>query len=233
MYLTRAYLNPRQRGALRLLGNPQRLHAAVLAGFPEPLDQPGDRILWRLDADNPVRPILWIVSPYEPDLTHLTDQAGWPTLPPDRQWQTRDYKPLLDRIDTGQHYAFRLTANPTRNLKPPPGAKRGKRVQHTTAHHQLRWLQEKAEQAGFTIRPSTAHLPGTDEPAPDIRLIHRDNAAFRKHRDDTNRVTITQVGYLGTLQVTNPDTLRTTLTTGLGHARAYGCGLLTLAKTTE
>ena len=36
MYLTRAYLNPRRRGAIRLLGHPQRMHAAVLAGFPLP-----------------------------------------------------------------------------------------------------------------------------------------------------------------------------------------------------
>ena len=74
MYLTRAYLNPRRRGAIRLLGNPQRLHAAVLAGVP-PLPA-GERVLWRLDTDKPSRPILWIVSPYQPDLTHLTEQAG-------------------------------------------------------------------------------------------------------------------------------------------------------------
>jgi CRISPR system Cascade subunit CasE len=32
------------------------------------------------------------------------------------------------------------------------------------------------------------------------------------------------------LEVTGPDALRHALTSGIGHARAYGCGLLTLAE---
>jgi CRISPR system Cascade subunit CasE len=99
IYLTRAYLNPRRRGAIRILGNPQRMHAAVLAGFP-PLPA-HTRVLWRLDSDEPHRPILWIVSPYRPDLSHLAEQAGWPASDAPH-WQTRSYETLLKRLDTGQ-----------------------------------------------------------------------------------------------------------------------------------
>ncbi|MFE1130066.1 type I-E CRISPR-associated protein Cas6/Cse3/CasE [Streptomyces albidoflavus] len=36
--------------------------------------------------------------------------------------------------------------------------------------------------------------------------------------------------YDGLLDVTDPDALRQTLVEGIGHGRAYGCGLLTLAR---
>ena len=43
-------------------------------------------------------------------------------------------------------------------------------------------------------------------------------------------ITIARVTYEGMLEVTGPDALRHALTSGIGHTRAYGCGLLTLAK---
>jgi len=43
-------------------------------------------------------------------------------------------------------------------------------------------------------------------------------------------VTLVTVTYDGLLEVTDPDALRRTLTRGLGRAKAYGCGLLTLAR---
>jgi CRISPR system Cascade subunit CasE len=42
-------------------------------------------------------------------------------------------------------------------------------------------------------------------------------------------VTVTRVTYDGRLRVVDPDALRRTLTAGLGKAKAYGCGLMTLA----
>lgn len=38
------------------------------------------------------------------------------------------------------------------------------------------------------------------------------------------------VTFDGRLEVTDPAALRRTLTLGLGKAKAYGCGLMTLAK---
>jgi CRISPR system Cascade subunit CasE len=35
--------------------------------------------------------------------------------------------------------------------------------------------------------------------------------------------------FAGHLAVSDPDALRRSLVVGIGHARAYGCGLLTLA----
>jgi CRISPR system Cascade subunit CasE len=226
MYLTRAYLNPHRRGAIRLLGHPQRLHAAVLAGFP-PLPE-GKRVLWRLDTDQPHRPILWIVSPYQPDLTHLTEQAGWPASDAP-QWETRPYEPLLKRLDRGQRYSFRLTANPTRALPPAEPGARGRRVEHVTVGHQTAWLLAQADKTGFRVLTNDTHLPGTEEPALQLQLRDRDKIRFTK-KSHPGLITIGRVTYEGLLQVTAPDPLRQAMTHGIGRARAYGCGLLTLAN---
>jgi CRISPR system Cascade subunit CasE len=231
MYLTRALLNPRRQGATALLGNPQRLHAAILMGFPT---SPTDRILWRLDTDDPRRPILWLTSKDRPDLTHLIEQAGWPTADA-TGFESKDYRPLLDHLAAGQQYAFRLTATPTRWTRPKPGAARGKLVAHTTVEHQIHWLLNRADRAGFRILDTKTEIPGNDgTPALQLRLRSRDKTVFHKgDAQDRTRVTLTRIAYEGALLVTNPDALRTTLTEGIGRARAYGCGLLTLAPATN
>ena len=128
MFLTRFSLNPVRRGARKLLGSPQAMHAAVLAGFPEQAGTERGRVLWRVDTDEH-RVTLYIVSPDKPDLTHLVEQAGWPTT---ETWLTRPYEGVLERVAPGQRWGFRLTANPVRVLAPEPGEKRGKRVGHVT-----------------------------------------------------------------------------------------------------
>lgn len=257
MYLTRTYLNPRRSGAQRLLASPHKIHAATLACFPgqpvAPASESG-RVLWRIDTDNPHRPVLWIVSPDRPVPIHIVEEAGWPDadIP---QWESRPYEPLLKRLDTGQRYAFQLTANPTHSipskkpeagdpmtlLEPEPDKRpRGKRVPHTTVSHQIDWLTKRSETAGFRVLPSSAHLPGTDEQAIQVQIKERGTAKFSKECDKSkdckvckkngrHPVTIVRATYVGALEVTDPDALRLSLCQGLGRARAYGCGLLTLA----
>src|SRR6266542_152290 len=101
MHLTRFRINTIRRGARKLLGSPQAMHAAVLSGFARRVDQHLDRQV-----------TLYILSPGQPDLTHLVEQAGWPTT---ETWLTRPYQPFLDTLQAGQQWAFRLTANPTRS----------------------------------------------------------------------------------------------------------------------
>ncbi|MFI6661516.1 type I-E CRISPR-associated protein Cas6/Cse3/CasE [Streptomyces sp. NPDC050523] len=236
MYLTRAYLNPRRKGAIKLISNPRALHA-LLAGChpdqpPVPPGEPAPRTLWRLDTDDPRKPVLFLVSPTRPDLTQLIEDAGWPAAETP-QWATKPYTPFLNRLTEGQTYTFRLTANPTHALTPTGPGQRGKRVPHTTPHHQLTWLTQRAPHHGFTIPPTrhqTHHGPDGKPPL-QLHLTKRATDSFRKtdHAGKPIRVTLTTATYEGTLTITNPHALRTLLTTGIGTARAYGCGLLTLA----
>ncbi|MFJ4767622.1 type I-E CRISPR-associated protein Cas6/Cse3/CasE [Streptomyces uncialis] len=61
-----------------------------------------------------------------------------------------------------------------------------------------------------------------------MSLTSRDVLRFSKHRDGP-RVTLSTATYQGRLRVTDPDALRHTLLHGIGPAKAYGRGLLTLA----
>lgn len=115
--LSRIWLNPLRSGGQRLLGSPQRMHAAVLGGFADLA--PADRVLWRLEVSNPHRPALLVLGPGRPDWTHIVEQAGWPTSDAD-QVRVADYGRILDQVVLGRQFAFKLTANPVQNVRPPP-----------------------------------------------------------------------------------------------------------------
>ncbi len=209
-YLSRVVLNLQRRAGRGLLGSPQAMHAAVLAAFPGRLaDRSEQRVLWRLDpAPDAVH--LFVVSPEEPDFTHMIEQAGWPTLP---TWQTRAYRPFLDTLTAGQAWGFRLTANPTCS-RPAKEGERSQRYGHVTVAQQQQWLLTRAAGAGV-------HLPGEG-----VVVREREVARFRRAG---GQVTLARATFEGRLLVQDADALRRVLLEGLGPAKAYGCGLLTLA----
>lgn len=214
MFLTRFEINAARRGAQKLLGSPQAMHAAVLSSFP-PSEQ-AERVLWRIDSGS-VHHRLYMASRREPDLAHLVEQAGWPTT---ETWMTRDYSSLLASLKAGQEWGFRLTANPTRSVR--LGEKtRSQRVGHVTAAHQLEWFTSRTHQWGFDT---------TGDEGPRAAVTRR---ATRNFRRKGQGVTLVVAQFDGVLRVTDPDALRRVLTEGIGPAKAYGCGLLTLAPTTS
>ncbi|MBE0417730.1 MAG: type I-E CRISPR-associated protein Cas6/Cse3/CasE [Coriobacteriia bacterium] len=219
MFLTRFQVNPSRRASRKLLSSPHAMHAAVLSAFASPSAGTSEgRVLWRLDQHNPHRVLLYVVSPREPDLTHLVEQVGWPTT---ESWETRPYDKFLDSLARGQRWAFRLTANPTRNGK-PPGAEEStstRRFGHVTPEQQRAWLLTRCEAAGFRITEGVAGEPD---------LVVRSSSTFAFPRNGQT-VTLRVASFDGRLEVDDPDALRRILALGLGHAKAYGCGLMTLA----
>jgi CRISPR system Cascade subunit CasE len=216
MHLTRFEINTARRGAKDLLRSPQRLHAAVLAAFPygEAGTSAAGRVLWRLDQHDR-QALLYLVSPTTPDLTHLVEQAGWPST---QSWDTRDYTPLLARLGPGDEWGFRLRANPIFHRATGPG-KRGQRLGHVTVGHQTEWLRRQTERHGFEV------VKGVEDES-DVAVTHREILKF--HRQD-RLVTVATAVFQGRLRITDPDAFRSALTTGIGPAKAYGCGLLTIA----
>lgn len=220
MFLTRMQINPARRGARRLLSSPQALHAAVLSGFADARPTEEGRVLWRLDTHGRHRVLLYIVSPEKPDLTHLVEQAGWPTT---EAWQTGAYDGLLDSLEPEQRWQFSLTANPVRSGK-REGWADTKPLAHVTVKQQEQWLLDRANRLGFRIGQSSV---GEDEL--DLAVVDR---SVRRFDRDKARVTISTATFEGHLYVDNVDRLRRSLTFGIGRAKSYGCGLLTLARPT-
>lgn len=221
MYLTRMQLNSRRRGARQLLASPQAMHAAVVAGFADPSPNDQGRILWRVDTYDTHRILLFVVSPEQPDFTHLAEQAGWPTT---ETWHTRSYDPFIGSLRPGQNWQFRLTANPVHSVRKSEWADT-KPLGHVTVKQQEQWLIDRVNRWGFRLVPSGGVVAGNDNF--DLAVVGR---SIRRFRRKDSQIAIATATFEGQLEVTDVNALRHTLSHGAGRAKSYGCGLLTLAR---
>lgn len=249
MHFTQFPINMTRRESRKLLASPYLMHAAVAGSFP-PSEATGSdadgRVLWRVDKMPDGGARLYIVSPGKPSLVGLDEQAGWPDCEP--QWGTRDYDAFLSRIAPGQVYSFRLTANPSLSRSTRGGATdiangRGasKRIGHLTVLQQAAWLvgAQAYEGTGVEVpelfasgRPSRAQRNGFEvladgEGVPRLLVSNSGKASFSKGAQG-RRITLARAQYDGVLRVTDADALRRALICGIGHGKAFGCGLLTL-----
>ena len=191
---------------------------------------------------------LYLLSPSEPDCTRIVAEAGAAGT----RSLTLDYSPFLATLDAGQVWAFRLTANPSYSAPRGPEV-RGKRFGHVTVEQQRRWLIERTPRYGFELVPvsgaaadgaASGDVAAADSAATSadadavaasasVVVVRRERPVFRRRnpdRDWRDRVTINRTVYEGVARVTDPDALRRALVAGIGRSKAYGCGLMTLAR---
>ena len=83
----------------------------------------------------------------------------------------------------------------------------------------MKWLIDRSEPHGFRILESEAGQP-------DIAVKERHKEQFK--RGDAIVTLVTAV-FEGRLEVTDADRFRETLCQGVGRAKGFGCGLLTVA----
>jgi CRISPR system Cascade subunit CasE len=221
MYLSRVEIRPQLRATRSALSSPQKLHAIVAASFPvltsDMASAEGDvrnlhqRHLWRLDKFGHSLYIL-VASAIKPDFAHLIEQLGWGAS--HQTWETKSYDPFLAQLRQGQEWRFRLRANPTRNKK-QSGAPKGRGVvyPYVRIDDQKQWLETRAPKHGFALK--------------NFELVNQDISKFRRLEET---VTLHVATFEGTLRIEEPDLLREALISGIGRAKAYGCGLLTLAR---
>lgn len=251
MYLSRLLLNPRSRAVWRDLADCHALHRTVMSGFPN-LGGPGDAraqlgILYRLETHSRTgEPTLLVQSAVRPNWSLLPDDylldAGVPN--PD----CKAIGPIYDTLRAGMLLTFRLRANPTKRVSHHAAGVRpdqvGKRVELRTEADQLAWLRRKGEQGGFEIVSVRAtserdtprleraaaifgHPGAQGGPVPDVRTSP--GGKVFGHRPGGERMTFAAVTFDGLLRVTDADRFRTTLAHGIGSAKAYGFGLLSIA----
>lgn len=225
MFLTKIDLDPGRRLARKYLGSPQAMHAVVMKATT-PLGSTSietrGRVLWRVDR-GAFGTALYIVSPTEPAMAQLITEAA----PAGADALTRDYEPFLSRLAIGQVWAFRLAANPSHAAPQGPGL-RGKVYGHVTVEQQRQWLLNRADVHGFAPLSTSG-----DDGDNSVVVVHRERPEFGRNDPHSNRrarVTINRTVYEGLLRVTNADKLRTVLVSGIGRSKAYGCGLMTLAR---
>lgn len=130
---------------------------------------------------------------------------------------TRDY-PL--KLIEGQRVRFLLIANPVKTINDKKGRKNAKgevkkcRVPLIDESEQRLWIERKLD--------DSARLEA-------LIIANRPPLYFKKSKANMAGK-IQPVGFQGILQVANPTILKEMIINGIGPAKAFGCGLLSLAR---
>ncbi|MBI4336993.1 MAG: type I-E CRISPR-associated protein Cas6/Cse3/CasE [Chloroflexi bacterium] len=236
MYLSRLILNLRSRAVQQDLADCHSLHQRLMSGFPQ-APNPGDGrahfgVLYRLDVDHHAgRAMVLVQSQPQPNWFHLPlgylrDTGGDPKNP-DSKCVDQAYESLR----AGSVLAFRVRANPTRKIdtkSSPDGQRRnGKRVELKKEEDQVQWLRRKGEGAFRLLSVRT------NNSVANVRAVPERLTGFRRAQDQgqdvARRITVASVLFDGQLQVDDPYRFHQLLVNGIGPAKAYGCGLLSIA----
>ena len=221
MFLHRIHLDPRCREARRDLSDPYQLHSTLCRAFGDPGRKcPAGEFLWRLEpeTDPDGCPRVLVQSRTMPDWTAIGIK-GW-LANADPAIDLKD-RLRLDSLKVGQHFRFRLRANPctTRN---------GKRLGLLRLDEQEKWVERKAQRHGFSLpRLTSFDLSEESQERVDVRISQEQMIRGKRHSD--NDIRIYAVLYDGILAVTDPDVFRVALQTGIGHGKVMGLGLLSVA----
>jgi CRISPR system Cascade subunit CasE len=200
------------------------MHRTILAaGFGGVPKEAAGRVLFRADADPAGRapPVVLVQSGGRPDWSGLPD--GYALTAP-------ECKPFAPDFRAGQRLRFRLRANPTKraaakNPAAGPGLA-GKRVGLLAEADQVRWLLRRAEAGGFRI-PGRWEAAGGRE-WPNFRVAAAPEG--RPRNDKPGHLGwFLAVRFEGVLEVTDPARFRDALAAGVGSAKGYGFGLLSVA----
>jgi len=248
VYLSRLLLDPRSRQVRSELAQPYEMHRTLMhafeqhlpSGTPNPREMAG--MLFRADSDERNRRIIvYVQSIVEPDWSFLADCRDY--LASDTSEANPAYKNVAasyEKLRDGQVLAFRLRANPTKRIGKGSGVKpelKGKRVGLLREEDQVAWLVRKGQErevgkpGGFElVTQRTMPSESEAQDIPQVRVRQEGKFGGRK-RENGKSYTTTHLAVLvdGHLQITDADAFRQTLVRGIGSAKAYGFGLLSIA----
>lgn len=209
MYLSKLLLDPRSRQVLRELAEPYEMHRTLSKAFDALSVDGKGRLLFRAEPDRRGGAVTVLVqSATVPDWSRLnTERYLVEALPP---------KEIRLEFLPGQRCRFRLRANPTVKRK-------GHRHALMREEEQIRWLRGKGERHGFRLAGS-GHAD-----LPDLIVTSEGRTHGRKGSDEgEHRMVHFAVRFDGVLEVTDPASLAVAVRDGIGSAKAFGFGLLSL-----
>lgn len=225
------------------LRNPYRVHQRLCMAFPSdprkkldpaflapyiPADfdkqvhvprSSGRGFLFRVDPLRHDRSVILVLSSTMPDWTYAFQNAIHLLA---AEPQVKDHDP---KLVVGERLRFRLHANPVRNdlsrRTECKGSKRGKRVPLRKPDDQITWLRERLVKSGATLLDTPPVLARSEG----IRTV-------RRPERDGDQPIYQGVLFEGVLEVQNPDKLTEAIRAGIGPGKAFGFGLLSLARVT-
>lgn len=187
--------------------SPERIHATIeksldLAG---PRTQDEARTQWRLDGDT-----LLIVSDRTPDEKWIAQNMNV------TRFRSKNYEGILNNLQANTRWVFRCKANAT--IKLSDGTKKYD-VPLCHENDLFAWMDRQGIRHGFHVTRDRLNRPEL--------TIRKERVQFRK---TTGKVTLATSIFDGILSIDDPDMFRNALLTGIGRAKAYGNGLITLAR---
>ena len=164
--------------------------------------EPEDRVLWRLETGRygeNPRVLVQTLKPPRWEEVLSRWEEPYGELAPDSP------KEIHLALKPGQLLRFRLYANPT-------VTREGKRLGLYREEEQLNWLTQRLKERGAVVRKA---------------LVSRREKKNFKKRGET--ITLATAQFDGVLEVTDPERLRQAIEQGIGHGKAFGLGLLSVA----
>lgn len=197
------------------------------------------QLLWRLFPESDTRPFLFRQelerdvgirdeTPRGLPLFYVLSGIEPKPVPGLLRCDTKPFNPVLVE---GQRLAFHLRANPT-------VAKRDEQARNSRRHDVLMDAKAAARSEGIV---DTGTLRERMDEAGRAWLMDEDRAARcgyaldtepqvsryqqHVHRRKGREIRFSSLDYEGLLTVTDPERFQATLARGIGHSRAFGCGL--------
>lgn len=215
MFLSKLLLNICSKQARTDLSNPYQLHATLCRAFARP-EETCPRFLWRLEEKSPT---VLVQSALEPHWERISERF------PDYFAEPPQFKPIpLEHLQPGQVLRFRLKCNPTVTTRAKDGSQGedGKPRKKRYGLYRMEdllgeqgWLARQAAKSGFALRG--------------YMMVKSERISFPKPNSQ-HRITLQAALYEGYLEITDLERFKATLATGLGHAKAWGFGLLSIGK---
>jgi CRISPR system Cascade subunit CasE len=235
MFLSKLCPNVQHRQARRDLALPYEMHRTLWRCFPQ--KDPG-RILFRVDpARRGGRAVVLVQSDFQPQWERLEE------LGPEYLLAAPASKQFQPTFSQGQPLSFRLRANPTRKVATASKTERlagnkdhGRRIALLREQDQLSWLIHKGEHigdqggcgGGFRI-PGQWITDGDNRKVANFRVQVVPEGWVRCSKDGHGDGRFYAVRFDGLLEVTDPVRFLSTVEDGIGPAKGFGFGLLSLA----
>lgn len=238
LHLSRLLLNPRSRRVANELFHPYEMHRTLAKAFPEEAftakdgEEKATVFLFRAEEEDNARPFVtvYVQSVLEPDWTKIPNRDDYlHDSPESASVSCKDIMPAYQTLRDGQVLSFRLRANPTKRIGKTNADLPGKRVALLREEEQVEWLARKGR--GDGTEGTGGFELVMNEGAPSVTVVPEGKKFGRKTENGQKReMTHNAVLFDGLLQITDADAFRGTLLRGIGSAKAFGFGLLSIAK---
>lgn len=245
LYLSRLLLDAHSRRVAGEIAHPYEMHRTLMRAFPSVGDVAGAArhdfgILFRAECEEPRGTVtVYVQSGAEPYWQALNGLDGYLlSVGGTPAWECKEITRSLQGISQGQVLAFRLRANPTKRVNRDVDPLKGKRVELQREEEQLEWLAAKGRggrdgvPGGFElVMNPTKDGEGEQTLVPCVEACREGKVTGTK-RDASGAYIMTHAAVVfdGLLRVTEVGPFLDTLRAGIGSGKAYGFGLLSLAR---